>query len=57
MNSNKKLTEARGIPQALKRQTARQFKPVVAQLKTGISAESIKRPIAPAVYRPQEAKG
>lgn len=30
-----------------------QFKPVVAQLKTRVGAQSIKRPIAPPVYKPQ----
>ena len=55
MNSNKKPTVARGIPQPFNRQTAAvgQFKPVVAQLKTPVSAQSIKRPVAPPVYRPQ----
>lgn len=43
------------MPQPFNRQTghAPQPKPVVAQLKTGVSAQSIKRPIAPPVYRPQ----
>lgn len=31
----------------------RPLKPVVAQLKTHVSAQSIKRPVAPPVYRPQ----
>lgn len=31
---------------------APQIRPVTAQLKTGISAQSIKRPVAPPVYRP-----
>jgi len=52
MNSNKKPTNARGIPQPFNRQVG-QFKPVVAQLKTPPSAQSIKRPVAPPVYRPQ----
>src|SRR5262249_35910160 len=30
-----------------------QFKPLVAQLKIRVSAESIKHPVAPPVYRPQ----
>ncbi len=38
-----KLTPAQGTP----------FKPVVAQFKTGVSVETLKRPIAPPVYRPQ----
>ena len=42
MNKDKKSTTPRGV----------QFKPVVAQMKTGISAQSIKRPVAPPVYRP-----
>src|SRR5262245_51823886 len=29
------------------------FKPVVAQLKSGVPAQNIKRPVAPPVYRPQ----
>src|SRR5215510_3605899 len=33
--------------------STRQFKAVVAQLKTGVSVQSIKRPVAPPVYRPQ----
>lgn len=54
MNS-KKLTVARNIPQPFNRQagSVRQFKPAVAQLKTPVSAQSIKRPVAPPVYRPQ----
>jgi hypothetical protein len=32
---------------------ASEFLPVVAQLKTAVTAQSIKRPIAPPVYRPQ----
>jgi len=30
-------------------------KPVVVQLKTGVSAQSVKQPVAPPVYRPQPA--
>jgi len=54
VNSNKKPTAARGVPQPFNRQasSAGQFKPVVAQLKTPVSAQSIKRPVAPPVYRP-----
>ena len=55
MNSNKRSIPPRGLPQPLRGHagSTRQFKPVVAQLKTGVSAKSIKRPVAPAVYRPQ----
>ena len=50
MNSTKKLSGARGIPQPVNRQvgTAPQFKPVVVQFKT-----AVRRPVAPPVYRPQ----
>jgi hypothetical protein len=56
MNSiGKKPPGARGIPQPFTRQagSAPQFKPVVAQLKTAVSAQSINRPVAPPAYRPQ----
>lgn len=53
MNYNKKSTTLKGVPPSLNRQTGpRHFKPVTAQLKTDISAQSIKRPVAPPVYRP-----
>jgi hypothetical protein len=54
-SSNKKAPGARGLPQPFNRQAghAPQHKPVVAQLKTGVSAQSVKRPVAPPVYRPQ----
>ena len=55
MNSNKKLTPPRGIPQPFNRQAGavREFKPVVAQLKSTGPAPGSKRPVAPPVYRPQ----
>jgi len=56
MNSpNKKPPGTRAIPQPLNRPAvhAMPFKPVVAQLKTSVSAQSAKRPVAPPVYRPQ----
>lgn len=55
MHSNKKSTPASGAPLPFNRQagTARQLKPMVAQLKTGVSAQSVNRPSAPPVYRPQ----
>jgi len=56
MNStNKKSPAARGIPQTFGKQPQRlpQLKPVVAQLKTPMSAQSVKRPVAPPVYCPQ----
>jgi hypothetical protein len=46
MNFNKKSTTVRGVPPV-------QFKTAAAQLKTGISAQSTKRPVAPPVYRPK----
>lgn len=53
--NNKKPPAAKGMPQQSKQATARphQFKPVVAQPKAGPPAQSVKRPIAPPVYRPQ----
>ena len=53
---NKKPSAAKGIPQQTPKQgTERphQFKPVVVQRKAGPQAQSVKRPIAPPVYRPQ----
>lgn len=51
MNStNKKPPAARGTPPR-----GPQTKPAVAQLKTGVSAQSVKQPVAPPVYRPQPA--
>ncbi|PYS24148.1 MAG: hypothetical protein DMF72_06350 [Acidobacteria bacterium] len=50
--SNKKPA---GVAPQFKKPAARrlQFKPAIAQLKTGVSAQSVKRPLAPPVYRPQ----
>lgn len=56
MNStDKKSPGARGIPQPYNHTAGpvTQTKPVVAQLKTGVSAQSVKRPVVPPVYRPQ----
>lgn len=56
MNStNKRPSGATGTPQPSKPQPGRapQHKPVVAQLKNGVPAQSVKRPVAPPVYRPQ----
>ena len=50
--TNKRSPGAKGISQPFKKP---QFKPVVAQLKTGVPAQSSKRPVAPPVYRPQAA--
>jgi hypothetical protein len=52
---NKKAPGARGIPQTFNRPAGQvpQFKPVVAQLKTRVSSQSVKRPVAPPVFRPQ----
>lgn len=57
MNFNKKSTPPNGIPQPFNRPagTAPQLKPLVAQLKTGVSAQSGKRPVAPPVYQPKPA--
>jgi hypothetical protein len=54
MNStNKKDPEARDVPRSNRLAGATQFKPAVAQLKTGVSSQSVKSPVAPTVYRPQ----
>ena len=54
MNNKKPITTARGVAQTNRQAgAARQSKPAVAQLKTPISAQGIKRPVAPPVYRPQ----
>lgn len=52
---NKKPPGRTAIPQLLNRPAGHEmhFKPVVAQLKTPVSAQSAKRPVAPPVYRPQ----
>lgn len=52
---NKISPGASGILQQVNRQggQAPQLKSVVAQPKTGVSAQSFKRPVAPPVYRPQ----
>lgn len=58
MNStNKRAPGARGIPQPFNRLPGHgpQVKPVVAQLMTTVSAQSVKRPVAPPAYRPQQA--
>jgi hypothetical protein len=56
MNStNKRTPGARGIT-PFNRQAAQALQPkavVVAQLKTPVSAQSVKQPVAPPVYRPQ----
>ena len=54
MNPTYKKPPAR-IPQRFNRQPghAPQIRPLVAQLKTGVSAQQIKQPVAPPVYRPQ----
>ena len=51
---NKKLPGARGIPQPFNRHPGHVLlrKPVVAQLKTGVSAQSVKMLVAPPVYKP-----
>lgn len=53
MNSNKNTSS---LPAPFNRLagTSRPFKPPVVQLKTGVFAQSIKHPIAPPVYRPQQ---
>lgn len=55
VDPKKKPTFTTGIPQPFNRQAvaARPVKPMVAQLKSPVSAQSIKRPVAPPVYRPQ----
>jgi hypothetical protein len=51
--TNKK--SPRGVPQPFNRPAghATQTRPVVVQLKSGVSAHGIKQPVAPPVYRPQ----
>lgn len=53
--TNKKPPGARGVPQPFKQRETKvpQFKPVVAQLKTGVPTPGSNRPVAPPVYRPQ----
>lgn len=56
MNStDKRQAGARGVPQTFNLQAgnAVQNRPVVAQLKTGVQAQGIRRPVAPPAYRPQ----
>ena len=55
MKPNQKPTVLKDIPQPLNGQagSVRQFKAVVAQLKTPVSAQSVRGPVAPPVYRPQ----
>lgn len=54
-SATKKAPGARGILQPFNRQAghAPQQKPVVAQLKRGVSAQTIRQPLAPPIYRPQ----
>jgi len=57
MNStNKKSPAARSTLQPFHRQAgpAPQFKPTVAELRTVVTGKSVKRPVAPPVYRPQQ---
>jgi hypothetical protein len=51
----KKSPGARAIPKLFKARTgpAPQFKPPVAQLGNAVSAQRVKRPVAPPVYRPE----
>ncbi|HVI72256.1 MAG TPA: hypothetical protein VM656_12320 [Pyrinomonadaceae bacterium] len=56
MNSNKKPRTVRVVPPPFNRQAgpARQFKPVVAQLKTPVmNAPNVRPHVAPPAYRPQ----
>jgi len=54
-STNKKPSGVRGIPQSFNRQPghALQLKPVVGELKAGVSVQSMNRTFAPPVYRPQ----
>jgi hypothetical protein len=56
MNSDKKSTSVRDSAFQFNRQGAHVpgIKSVVAQLKAGVPVPTIKRPVAPPVYRPQE---
>lgn len=55
MNSTKKSTPARGVPQPFKAGSTRQLKPLVAQLKTCGCAQRDKQPVAPPAYHPKQA--
>ena len=52
MKANRKASGESVAPRRLNR-PATQINPVVAQLKSGVSSQSVKRAVAPAVYRPQ----
>ena len=53
--TNKRPSRTQSLAQKVKqsKQPAPAFKPVVAQLKKGPTAQSTSRPVAPPVYRPQ----
>ena len=53
--NSKKSNPPRGVPQPFNRLAGHtpQCKPVVGRLQTSVSAQSVKRPVAPPVYRPQ----
>jgi|GEM_PF-4427263 len=53
--TKKKSPAAHSLPQQFKppMRDAAQSRPAVAQLKNGVSAQSVKSPVAPPVYRPQ----
>lgn len=55
MNPKKNSPPLRGslLPFRGQAGSARQFKPVVAQLKIAVPAQTIKHPVVPPVYRPQ----
>jgi hypothetical protein len=57
MNPTKKSPGASQTALSIIRKPAHapQIKPVVAQLKTGMPAQSGKRPVAPPVYQPKQA--
>lgn len=50
-SNNKKPGTVNALPARSRNASPR--KPPVAQLKSGVSAQSVKRPVAPPVYKPQ----
>lgn len=54
--TNKKVPGANATPQPFNRRAghAPQVNPAAAQLKTAVSAQGVRRPVAPPVYRPQQ---
>lgn len=53
--TNKKSPKAQHIPPVLKHQAVpnHRFRPALAQLKSAVSSQRTKQPVAPSIYRPQ----